>query len=253
MDAVAPSTDRPPEDPAQTARAEAPDRPRSRPRRWAWPRMHHMLFVAFTLVAGVPIGVLAIWEGQTAFQNELDSVRERHLLVARNLTSTMSRYVKDLKSAFLLAFTTGSVSKSTPGLINLLTSLDVIHICILNQGGSVESVFQGLTDDVSTENPPDAERFKALRALADDMPDEPVLSKLYHDTANRPIFYLVKASPDGKLGLGIVSTRYLVSLQQAIGFGDGGHAVITDGSGQVIAHSLEDWVAASRDTSGVPV
>jgi len=36
--------------------------------------------------------------------------------------------------------------------------------------------------------------------LADDMPDEPVLSKLYHDEANRPVFYLVKALPDGKLG-----------------------------------------------------
>jgi len=49
------------------------------------------------------LGVLAIWESQTAFQNELDSVRERHLLVARNLTSTMSRYVKDLKATFPLA------------------------------------------------------------------------------------------------------------------------------------------------------
>ena len=59
--------------------------------------------------------------------------------------------------------------------------------------------------------------------------------------------------PDGKLGMGVVSTRYLVSLQQAIAFGDRGHAVITDGSGQVIAHPLKDWVAASKDISGVPV
>jgi len=85
------------------------------------------------------------------------------------------------------------------------------------------------------------------------MPDEPVLSKLYHDEAGRPVFYLVKALPVGKIGLGIVSTRYLVSLQQAIAFGDRGHAVITDGKGQVIAHPLKDWVAASRDISGVPV
>ena len=88
----------------------------SRPRRWTWPKMHHLLFVAFTLVAGVPIAVLAIWEGQTAFQNELDSVRERHLLVARNLTSTMSRYVKDVKSAFLLAFGTGAMNRPIAGL-----------------------------------------------------------------------------------------------------------------------------------------
>jgi signal transduction histidine kinase/FixJ family two-component response regulator len=215
--------------------------------------MHQLLFVAFTLVAGVPIAVLAIWEGQTAFQNELDSVRERHLLVARNLTSTMSRYVKDLKATFPLAFTAESMRQPDPSLINLLTSLDVIHICILNPDGSIANELPGLTDDVQDQSPPDADRYKTLRALAAEMPDEPVLSKLYHDSANRPVFYLVKVLPSGKLGLGIVSTRYLVSLQQAIAFGDSGHAVITDGSGQVIAHPLKDWVAASRDLSGVPV
>ena len=85
------------------------------------------------------------------------------------------------------------------------------------------------------------------------MPDEPVLSKLYHDEANRPVFYLVKALPAGKLGVGIVSTRYLVSLQQGISFGDRGHAVITDGSGQVIADPFKERVAASKDISNVPV
>src|ERR1700691_5724581 len=101
----------------------------SRRRRWAWARMHHLLFLAFTLVAGVPIAVLAIWEGQTAFQNEMDSVRERHLLVARNLTSTMSRYIKDVKSSFTLAFATGSLAQPTPGLADLLASLNVVHVC----------------------------------------------------------------------------------------------------------------------------
>ncbi len=215
--------------------------------------MHHLLFVAFTLVAGVPIAVLAIWEGQTAFQNELDSVRERHLLVARNLTSTMSRYVKDLKATFPLAFSSGSMTRPTAGLSDLLTSLDVIHICILNTDGSIASVLPGLTDDVDVRTAPSPERFKMFRALANTAPGEPVLSKLYHDSAGNPVFYLVMTLPDGQLGLGIVSTRYLVSLQQAIAFGDRGHAVITDGTGQVIAHPLKDWVAASKDISGVPV
>jgi len=175
------------------------------------------------------------------------------LLVARNLTSTMSRYVKDLKSAFPLAFSANGVTPPNPALGALLASLNVIHICVLNPDGSVDSVFQGLSDDIQINQQPDAERFKTLQALANDMPDEPVLSKLYHDAAGRPIFYLVKSLAGGKLALGIVSTGYLVSLQQAIAFGDRGHAVITDGKGQVIAHPLKDWVAASRDLSGVPV
>jgi signal transduction histidine kinase/ActR/RegA family two-component response regulator len=214
--------------------------------------MHHLLFLAFTLVAGVPIAVLALWEGQMAFQNELDSVRDRHLLVARNLTSTMSRYVNDLKATFSLAFATGSVTHPTPGLNGLLASLNVIHLAILNADGSVDSEFPGLPDAVPDFRL-DPERFRALAALAADMPDEPVLSKLYHDDAGRPVFYLVKTLPGGRLGLGVVSTRYLVSLQQSVSFGEHGHAVITDGKGQVVAHPLKDWVAASRDISGVSV
>src|SRR5271166_5548674 len=62
-------------------------------------RMHHLLFIVFTVIAAVPITVLAIWENRTSYKLELESVRERHLLVARNLTSTMSRYVRDVKAA----------------------------------------------------------------------------------------------------------------------------------------------------------
>ncbi len=49
-------------------------------------RLHHLLFLAFTLIAAVPIGALALWDQSVAYQHELSSVRERHLLVARNLT-----------------------------------------------------------------------------------------------------------------------------------------------------------------------
>jgi len=253
MDGITGPTQAPLDTTAAPESAAAPDRREPRSRLWAWPKMHQLLFLAFTLVAAVPIVVLAIWESQTAFQNELDSVRERHLLVARNLTSTMSRYVKDLKATFPLALAPETISQPSTSLVNLLEALEVIRICILNPDGSVASRLPGLTDDIASPNPPDPARFKILRALADDMPDEPVLSKLYHDDANRPVFYLVKALPAGKLGVGIVSTRYLVSLQQGISFGDRGHAVITDGSGQVIADPFKDQVAASKDISNVPV
>ena len=226
--------------------------PAPRRGRWGGLKMHHLLVLAFTLVTAIPLAVLAIWEARSAFQNEMDSVRERHLLVARNLTSTLSRYVMDLKSAFSLAFTPeGALSPAGSGLDQLLISLDVAHVCVLSPNGTVESVFPGLTDE-RIVRAPDAERFKILRALADEKPDEPVLSKLYHDASGRPVFFLVKALPNGRMGLGIVTTNYLVSLQQAIAFGDRGHAVLTDSKGQVIAHPLRDWVAASRDISGVP-
>src|ERR1700733_1149808 len=136
MDGPATSTEPTNERPEQSTEVAGPAVPASTRHRWTWPKMHHLLFLAFTFVAGVPIAVLAIWEGQTAYQNELDSVRERHLLVARNLTSTMSRYVNDLKATFSLAFASGSLTRPTVGLNSLLTSLNVIDLCIFNPDGS---------------------------------------------------------------------------------------------------------------------
>lgn len=224
----------------------------TKPRRtWFALRMHHLLFVAFTLVAAAPIVVLALWEGRTSFQNELDSVRERHLLVARNLTSTMSRYVKDLKAVFGVAIESGALEKPVAGLADLLTSLEVVHVCVLGPDGSVESWMRGLPES-ETQTIPD-KLFRDLRVLPKAGATDVVMSNLYHDAKNNPVFYIVKPLPNGRLALGIVRTRYLVSLQQAIAFGDHGHAVITDAKGQVIGHPLKDWVAASRDISGVNV
>ena len=110
---------------------------------------------------------------------------------------------------------------------------------------------RGLAD---SETQPVTDRlFRELRALPRAGSTETLMSNLYHDSKNNPVFYLVKPLPNGRTALGVVRTRYLVSLQQAIAFGDHGHAVITDAKGQVIAHPLKDWVAASRDISGVNV
>ena len=220
-------------------------------RAWFVLRMHHLLFIAFTLVAAAPIATLAIWEGRTSFQNELDSVRERHLLVARNLTSTMSRYVKDLKAVFGVAIESGALDRPVSGLADLLTSLEVIHVCVLAADGSIESLMRGLPESDTQTIP--GKLFRELGALPKPGAGDVIMSNLYHDAKNNPVFYIVKPLPNGRLALGIVRTHYLVSLQQAIAFGDHGHAVITDAKGQVIGHPLKDWVAASRDISGVNV
>ena len=214
-------------------------------------RLHHLLFIAFTIIAGAPIAVLALWEGNTSFQNELDSVRERHLLVARNLTSTMSRYVKDVEAVFGLAFESGALSHPVAGLTDLLMSLNVIHVCLLAPDGTLESGMKGLSSDPVGDLP--TPLLAELRVLAANAHGQIAISNLYHDPSGQPVFYLVKQLPAGRLGFGVVTTSYLVSLQQAIAFGDHGHAVMVDAKGQVIAHPFKDWIAASRDISGVPV
>jgi signal transduction histidine kinase/CheY-like chemotaxis protein len=150
-----------------------------------------------------------------------------------------------------VAIESGALEKPVAGLSDLLTSLEVVHVCILGPDGSIESWMRGLPE--SEMQPVTDKLLRDLRSLPRTGSAEVTISNLYHDTKNNPVFYILKPLPSGRIALGIVRTRYLVSLQQAIAFGDHGHAVITDAKGQVIGHPLKDWVAASRDISGVNV
>ncbi len=171
-------------------------------------RMHHLLFLAFTLVAAVPVIVLSLWDERTSYQHELNSVRERHLLVARNLTSTMSRYVADVKAAFTVVFESNATDKPIPGLAALLKSLNVIHVCIVAPDGTVESSLEGLGPPQLGKLP--AKLMALLMAAAGTATDEPALTNLEHDATGRPVFYLVKALPNGRFGVGVLSTDYLI-------------------------------------------
>jgi len=195
-------------------------------------RLHHLLFLAFTLVAAGPIAILATWESNVSFQNELDSVRERHLLVARNLTSTMSRYVQDVKAVFAMAYESGALIRPVEGMSDLLLSLNVVHVCVIGPDGTVQAKMDGLPNDMAMRLEPKV--IDLLRSLAVGATAEPVLSNLVKNRQGQPVLLLVKALSEGRIGLGVMTTNYLLSLQQSIAFGDNGHAVITDAIGQVI-------------------
>jgi signal transduction histidine kinase/ActR/RegA family two-component response regulator len=214
-------------------------------------RLHHLLFLALTLVAGLPIGVLALWEGSTSAEIELDSANDRHLLIARDVTATLSRYIRDVEAVFALTLESGALEHPVPGLADLLMSLHVIHVCVLSPNGTAEADMAGLSTEPLGDLPPPL--LEELRQLAAGAHGEIAVSNLYHDPAGRPVFYLVKLLPRGRLGLGAVSNAYLLSLQRSVSFGEYGHLVITDARGQVIAHPSKEWVAASHDLSGLPV
>ena len=83
-------------------------------------RMHHVLFLAFTIIAAVPVFTLAWWVEHRAVQQEINGATDKHLLVARNLTAAFSRYVFDLKAGFDLAISTFNSGEQAEGLKSLL-------------------------------------------------------------------------------------------------------------------------------------
>ena len=62
--------------------------------------LRHMLAVAFTAIAVIPVLFLGVWVEQTAMKKELAAVSEKHLLLAGNITAALDRYAKDVRATF---------------------------------------------------------------------------------------------------------------------------------------------------------
>lgn len=214
-------------------------------------RMHHILFVAFTTIAAVPVFSLAAWVENRAVQQEIDLARDKHLLVARNLTSAFSRYVFDVKAAFRLSVATFYSGEQAPGLKDLLTSLEFRHICIVDPDtGEVERYMPGFADATSPHIVLKPETIQGFKHQLQN--DQIVITDLRRDVTGKPAFFLLKALPDGRIAYGVIGTDYLIELQRKIAFGARGHATILDAAGKVIAHPWQKWIDAEFDLSKTP-
>lgn len=214
-------------------------------------RLHHLLFIAFTIMAGVPLAGLAIWADEASFQSQRDSAAGRDLLLARTMAANVSRYVRDTEAAFDLVFQSDALSHPVPGLADVLLGMNVTHICIIGPDGTTEASLRGLSSEPTWDLSPPL--LLDLRTLASNAHGRAVLSNLYYDPAGSPVFYLLKQLPGGRLGAGIVTGTYLVTLQQSIGFGERGRAALLDAKGQAIAEPARNWIAVPRDMASVPV
>src|SRR6516225_11523191 len=214
-------------------------------------RIHHVLFLAFTIIAAVPVFTLAWWVEHRAVQQEIDAATDKHLLVARNLTAAFSRYVFDVKAGFDLAISTFNSGEQAEGLKSLLGSLEFRHICIVNGAtGEVERYMPGFAESSSSRIVLKPEAVADFRSQL--RGDETVITELRRDVAGHPAFLVLRALPEGRIAYGVVATDYLVRLQQAIAFGARGHAVVLDQMGKVIGHPFHKWIDAEFDLSQIP-
>lgn len=63
-------------------------------------RLRTLLVAGLTLISVVPVLVLGVWVQHTVLEKEIEAVREKHLLLAHNLTDALDRYVRDVEAVF---------------------------------------------------------------------------------------------------------------------------------------------------------
>ncbi len=209
-------------------------------------RIRTFLILAFMFAAGAPLLVFWLWPHSSILRSEVDEVRERHLLIAKNLGAAMETYHRDLTAAFE-AFAPMIAEGEGEAARGIFENLHFRHICVVDRSsGLVVRAFMA-QEAACPERVPD-DRLNEFKEMA--RASSVKISTVRAVPNGRPRLFLVKQQGD-LLVVGAIYTTFFQNLQRRISFGRKGHAAIVDRSGHVLAHPLEDWETEARDLSGV--
>ncbi len=216
-------------------------------------RLNHILFLGFTLISMVPVILLAWWMQQSALDKEIKAVKEKHLLVARNLTGALNRYVTDVEAGFELATKALGPDHQGSGIEGLLKGVYLKHVFLIDASGriikttsmKVGDMTNLALDRVLAELAP---VFKQAQAR----PGKIVYSDLMRGIEGKPSIFLVRSLDSDHFFVGAMGTEYIVEVQRSVAFGNRGHATIIDRRGRTIAHPVTEWRDTMKDISFLP-
>lgn len=210
-------------------------------------RLRYALMFLFLIMTAVPLTVFWAWPHSQVLQNEFDDVRDRHLLLARNLGAALERYHQDVLTAFNLIATNVIKKRDIEQPQDLLLNLSFRHICIADEAsGEVVSEISPIALPCPKVVPD--KRMYLFARLARE--DKATFSEVLAGPEGAPVMYVIRRVGD-LIAIGALNTDYFVKLGKAISFGVLGHAAIVDHKGNVLAHPLDDWIAARRNLSKV--
>jgi len=217
-------------------------------------KLRTLIFAALVLVSVLPVGILAYWQHQTAFEEEVSVVENQHKVIARNLTIALERYASDLRSAFRLTTENLKHPHQFDGLEEHLSELYFQHVCSIDKNGYIQRLQCALACPSSNQfSEPVFLQLEETLQKAAVSPGGIYFSPIIRNPRGEPAIFLVRLMPDGNTAIGEVATDYFIELQQAVAFGEKGHAAIVDQAGHVIAHPKIDWINEIKDLSGVSV
>jgi diguanylate cyclase (GGDEF)-like protein len=216
-------------------------------------RLKYILFITFTLIASMPVLFLAGWVQESALDKEVDSVKEKHLLVAKNLTGDLERYITDVESSLELISDNMINGNKLEGIPKYLDSLYLRYIRITDAEGHIlKSVTATSAVEKDRFSPETLEVLKPIIFKARNKVGKVIYSNMVRTGENQTTFYLVKALSSNQFVIAALTTTHILQVQKKISFGRRGHVAIVDRTGRAIAHPVPDWVKTSKDMSFLP-
>jgi signal transduction histidine kinase len=214
-------------------------------------RLQGILFVALIVLSALPVLILNIWVERSAMEKEIASVSEKHLLIARNLSSALSRYVIDLKEGFKVAASHAETHANPDYIENMLRTMGFTRAYIIDNANRISgSLFskRGIPD----KPPYSAELIASLRNIARQADGEVVITDLIR-VNDTPQFFVVRQIDSEHFALGALGLGYIRSVQRSIAFGERGHSMIVTAKGIVLAHPNAEWERISKNASKLSV
>lgn len=215
-------------------------------------RLHLVLFAGFTVISAVPVVMLATWVERSAVEKEIAAVSEKHLLLAKNLTSALSRYVKDVKVGFQVAVGAAAADQTVAGMPDLLDSLNFRLVAIVDRQGQVLRVVKAPAER-GTPGALLSDSISGLWAQAISAEGAITFSDILRDDNDQPAFAVFRRLSENALAVGVLAPDYLIEVQRSIAFGERGHSMIVDATGRVVAHPKAEWQRTSKDASKLSV
>ena len=205
-------------------------------------KLRYLLLVIFSLVTAVPLWLFWAWPHSQSMTNELEDVRERHLLIAETLGIALRNYHQEVTATFRLVRSNLIQQGRVERAEDLLQDLHFRNVCVFDVDSRRLTLRLDGFDNFCAESL-DESALATFRDLAAQPGD--TISPVTAGPEGDPTLY-VAALRDGQLAVGALDTDFFVDLAGAIAFGRKGHAIIVDQAGQVLAHPRADWQRARR-------
>jgi signal transduction histidine kinase len=198
--------------------------------------------IAVMVVAALLMFALTIqmWNFRTFMNTEIERTQEKHLVIAQNVSLSLSRYVTDVARVF--AHAANEVSNN-----NSQETLNVDSMVLLPSFIADSPRPNRLGKDLPLPTP---EVLDALRVDDNAFLGGVQISGLQR-IGDEKYFILGYELPDQRLVIGYLSTDYIKSVQRTIAFGEFGHSAIFDQFGRAIAHPSARIEENMVDASGI--
>lgn len=216
-----------------------------------WPLRAKVFLLLLLSILAFAAG-LQFWNHRTLFNSELRLTTDKHLVIASNLSMSLSRYARDVAMVFVHQASNATSGQITKADIvehtDMMKAMDLDGFSVLSPENEVMAEYSLTGEPLDL---PDAFVLDTLRTGTNTLLRGVQISDLLKIGDTR-YFILGYNLPDERLAVGYLNTRYIKRVQEQIAFGELGHSAIFDATGRAVAHPVQKVEENMMDASGIP-